>query len=144
MRFPASGFGAVFTMASTAATISSGSAMRPGPYSPQAISPSSGPTVSTPSAASVARLRRVAGCDHIRGFIAGAMSTGAFVASDLLLPVGAAVELTFTIPGLGDPVRAEGRIVRVQYRGTQPGMGVLFERMTPDDRARLRTFTAWN
>ncbi len=71
-------------------------------------------------------------------------ATGAFVASDLLLPVGAAVELTFTIPGLGDSVRAEGRIVRVQHRGTQPGMGVLFERMTPDDRARLRTFTAWS
>ena len=45
---------------SIAAMISSGSAMRPGPNSPQAISPSFGPTTKTPSAFSVMRLRRVA------------------------------------------------------------------------------------
>ena len=64
-----------------AARIASGSAIRPGPYSPQAISPSSGPTICTPSANNCARLRRVAGCCHIRTFIAGAMRTGVSVAS---------------------------------------------------------------
>ncbi len=65
---------------STAATISATSAMRPGPYSPQAIAPSTGPIRSTPSASSVAALRRVAGCSHMRTFIAGAISTRVSVA----------------------------------------------------------------
>ena len=64
-----------------ASKIAAGSAIRPGPYSPQAISPSSGPTSVTPSAFSRARLRWVAGCSHIRTFIAGAISTGLSVAS---------------------------------------------------------------
>jgi hypothetical protein len=54
------------------ARISCGSAMRPGPLSPRsAMAPEFGPTTSTPSFCSVAMLRRVAGCSHIRGFIAG-------------------------------------------------------------------------
>ena len=76
---PASG--PVPSAACTAATISSGSAIRPKPYSPQAMSPSFGPTVRTPSASTCARLRRVAGWSHIRTFIDGATSTGVSVAS---------------------------------------------------------------
>ena len=68
-----------------AATISGGSAMRPGPYSPQAISPSFGPTMSAPSAVTVARLRRVAGCSHMRTFIAGARRTRLSVARSSVL-----------------------------------------------------------
>ncbi len=64
-----------------AARISIGSAIRPGPYSPQAMSPSFGPTASTPSHVSVARFRCVAGCCHIRTFIAGAIRTRVSVAS---------------------------------------------------------------
>ena len=65
-----------------AAAISSGSAIRPMPASPaSAISPAFGPTTATPSPASCARLRWVAGCSHIRGFIAGATSIGRSVAS---------------------------------------------------------------
>ena len=79
---PASGCGRVSRTASIAATISSGSAMRPGPASPlSAISPLFGPTNRMPSFSSVLRLRRVAGCDHIFGFIAGAISTCLSVAS---------------------------------------------------------------
>ena len=48
------------------------SARRPGPASPRsAISPTLGPTNRTPSACSSATLRRVAGCSHMRGFMAG-------------------------------------------------------------------------
>ena len=63
------------------AAISSGSAMRPTPHSPSAVSPSSGPTSSTPRPVSVSTFARVAGCDHIRGFIAGATRTGPRCAS---------------------------------------------------------------
>ncbi len=71
--------------ASIAATIAGGSAMRPGPNSPSDNSPSSGPTTSAPSARAVARLRRIAGCSHIRTFIAGASSTRLSVASKSVL-----------------------------------------------------------
>ncbi len=64
-----------------AAKIVSGSAIRPGPYSPQAMAPSSGPTMETPSCFKVARFRWVAGCSHMRTFMAGAISTALSVAS---------------------------------------------------------------
>ena len=66
---------------SIASTIAGGSAMRPGPNSPQAIGPDSGPTNRTPSSFRRSRLRRVAGCSHILTFIAGAASTRLSVAS---------------------------------------------------------------
>ena len=62
------------------ATMASGSLIRPGPNSPQAIDPSSGPQNSTPSVRSVATLRWVAGCSHMRTFMAGATSTRLSVA----------------------------------------------------------------
>ncbi len=66
---------------SRAAKISSGSTMRPGPLSPPARGPLAGPTIVTPSASREARLRRVAGCDHISLCIAGATTTGTRAAS---------------------------------------------------------------
>ncbi len=60
-RAAAMGRGDLRAALSAAAAISSGSAMRPVPASPRsAISPSPGPTIAMPSAASCARLRRVA------------------------------------------------------------------------------------
>ncbi len=53
-----------------ASRISAGSAMRPGPNSPQAMSPSFGPTTAMPSARNVARLRcsgRVQPHAHVHG-----------------------------------------------------------------------------
>ena len=66
--------------AATRAKISSTSAMRPGPYSPQAISPSLGPMICTPSSCNRFKLRCVAGCCHMRTFIEGAIITGVSVA----------------------------------------------------------------
>src|SRR5690606_29344839 len=64
----------------SAATMSSGSAMRPGPDSPSASGPSTGPTTSAPRSRSRAMLACVAGCSHMRWFIAGASASGAVVA----------------------------------------------------------------
>jgi hypothetical protein len=64
-----------------AATISSGSAIRPSPASPQAISPRFGPTKAPRRPASTPRLRRVAGCAHIRTGSSPAPSAPASVAS---------------------------------------------------------------
>ena len=60
--------------------ISLGSAIRPGPSSPQACKPSFGPIISTPSERRIAIFRCVAECCHIRWFIAGAINVGASVA----------------------------------------------------------------
>ena len=57
---PLSGCARGARAASMAATISAGSAMRPNPYSPQAMSPSLGPTRRMPSRFNCARLRWVA------------------------------------------------------------------------------------
>ena len=58
------------------AKISSGSVIRPAPTSPSASSPSSGPISSTPRARRRSAFSCVAGCSHMRTFIAGAASTG--------------------------------------------------------------------
>ena len=64
-----------------ASRMAGGSDIRPGPTSLQAMTPSSGPITRTPRARSMARLATVAGCSHMRTFIAGATSTGLSVAS---------------------------------------------------------------
>ena len=75
---------------SIASTIAGGSAMRPGPNSPHAIGPDSGPTNRTPSSLRRSRLRRVAGCSHILTFIAGAASTRLSVASNTVVAISSA------------------------------------------------------
>jgi len=76
--------------------------------------------------------------------IAEVSATGAFIHSDLLLPVGTEVEMTFTLPDGVDQVTAHGRIIRVHENGRRPGMGVSFERVAPEARASLRAYTYWN
>ena len=82
---PASGRAAGASSAAMASNISAGSARRPGPLSGSAMAPIPGPTTRTPRDRSAAMLARVAGCSHIAGFIAGATSTGARVASRMVL-----------------------------------------------------------
>ena len=66
--------------------------------------------------------------------------SGAFIDSDLLLPVGLELELQFDIPG-GYQVAAGGRIVRVNDQRGSAGMGLQFDRLSQIDRAILRQFT---
>src|SRR2546430_2632371 len=69
-------------MVSIAAQTSSGSDMRPGPFSLQAIVPSLGPMKEMPRFFSISTLATVAACVHMRTFIAGAASTGLSVESN--------------------------------------------------------------
>ena len=82
-RLPASRGGSADS--DSAATMASGSSSRPAPTSPQAWSPSAGPSTSTPRDTSVARLARVAGWAHITRFIAGAIVSGASLARQSVL-----------------------------------------------------------
>ncbi len=72
-------------MASTVSTIRAGSASRPDPESPPARWPSSGGTTVTPRAASTARLSWTAGCSHISVCMAGHTTTGAAVATRVVV-----------------------------------------------------------
>ena len=67
--------------ASTSAMMASTSASRPGPESPEASGPSSGPTKRSPRERSVRTLACVAAAFHICASIAGAITSGAAVAS---------------------------------------------------------------
>jgi hypothetical protein len=80
-RRPASGPVGAASARSTASAISSGSDILPGPDSPSASSPSAGPTNTTPRARSISAFACVAGCRHMRTFIAGATTTGPSCAS---------------------------------------------------------------
>ncbi len=71
-------------------------------------------------------------------------ATGAFVLSDLLLPVGAMVEMTFHTDDHNSGVTAFGRVVRVEERFGRAGFGIQFDRMRSESRAQLRAFTQWN
>ncbi len=55
--------------------IRSGWARRPGPSSPSASWPSSGPTIRAPRSTRVCTLAWVAGCSHMRWFMAGATTS---------------------------------------------------------------------
>ena len=99
---------------STAAAISSGSAMRPAPTSPSASSPSAGPDeLDAARAQASRRSARVAGCSHMRTFIAGATSTGPCVRES-----GLGEEV------VGEPVRQPRERVRRQRRDDEQ-VGVL-------------------
>lgn len=70
-------------------------------------------------------------------------ASGAFVESNLLLPIGAQLEVTFDLPGYAHAVSADARVVRVEDGGKHPGMGIVFDRMPPRARAHLRDIGAW-
>ena len=76
-RLPASGPAAVPAKARrTAMRMAAGDAMRPDPSSPQASSPDSVGSTSTPRSASTRRFSTVAGCSFIAQFMVGATITG--------------------------------------------------------------------
>jgi len=90
-----------------------------------------------------ARVRDAAGDDGPLPLEVDEVSaTGAFVLSDLLLPVGATIEIAFNLPRCEVDVVATGRVVRVEERGGRPGMGIHFDRMAGVARASLRAYTA--
>ena len=77
---------------SAAATIASGSVIRPGRSDvPSARGPISGPTTNQPIPRMVSRFFCVAGCANISSFIAGATRTGAVRASSIAVKKSSAI-----------------------------------------------------
>ena len=75
-------------------------------------------------------------------------ATGAFILSDLLLPVGTELDLLFELPETATTtagsVQASAEVVRVDQDTVRPGMGVIFRQVPPAARAALRAYTSWN
>jgi c-di-GMP-binding flagellar brake protein YcgR len=66
-------------------------------------------------------------------------SGGAFLCADVLFEVGEVLLVEFDLPG-GRHVRAQGRVVRVAHGGPkdkQPGMGIEFIDLPPEDRTAI-------
>ena len=119
--------------------ISSGSAIRPTPSSPSAVSPSSGPISSTPRSRRVAAFAWVAGCDHMRGFIAGATSTGPRWASAASVSTSSAspyasLAIVFAVSG-AITQQVGARQVRVEILLRRPACE-RGERLTADEAVR--------
>ncbi len=73
-------------------------------------------------------------------FSSSDLSTGgAFLVADVLFEVGELLQVEFDLPG-GRHVRARSRVVRVArgaQKDKQPGMGIEFLDLSPDDRAAI-------
>jgi uncharacterized protein (TIGR02266 family) len=68
---------------------------------------------------------------------------GTFLKAELLLEQGERLWLSFRVPGMPKPLKAEGRVkwVRRFPEGAEPsGMGVEFEQIADDDRAVLAKY----
>lgn len=60
---------------------------------------------------------------------------GMFIATDKPLAIDESLELHFQLPGTGEPVKATGRVVRIQEE--PPGMGIEFEELDRAARERI-------
>ena len=129
--------------AAAMSTIVSGSSMRPGPTSPQAWLPLSGPQISRPRDASISRLCWVAALRYICWFIAGTTATGAGVARHMV------ETKSFAIPAATRAIKsavAGARITRSAHfpssmwpiAASAAGSSRLSDTGYPDTACRLR------
>ena len=71
---------------------------------------------------------------------------GLFIATHLVRPMGTEIEVSFKLPHVAEPIKAIG-IVRwtreySETSDTSPGMGVRFERISPEQVEQIREFLA--
>jgi uncharacterized protein (TIGR02266 family) len=78
------------------------------------------------------------------GFSENFSEGGVFVATHLLRPVGARVEVAFTLPGLTTPIRVEGAVRWVREHtetsDAPPGIGIEFGPLRREDLEAIRRF----
>ncbi len=85
-------------------------------------------------------------CGERRGqtFSRDLSGSGALLNTDLPVPPGSRLDLTFRVPGQEEEIRCEGVVVRREGETAQPrltgGLAVLFDGMTEGDRWRLDGF----
>lgn len=68
---------------------------------------------------------------------------GVFIASNNILPVGTELELSLSLPGLPEPIKTTGRVVRVVVLENsdngefQPGMGIQFDELPLEGKSSI-------
>ena len=72
-------------------------------------------------------------------FSANVNEGGMFIETDAPGEPETAVQLSFRLPGVGDPVKVEGRVAWVSdgTRGQPRGMGIQFLTLSPEARERI-------
>ena len=64
---------------------------------------------------------------------------GLFIETDKPSPTGTVVSMYFDLPGSEEPIQTLGRVVRISSGDSEdpPGMGIEFDELTPEARARI-------
>ncbi len=69
---------------------------------------------------------------------------GVFVATHQVMPLDSVIEVELSIPGKGEPIKAEGRVRWVreynELSDAQPGMGIQFQGLSSEERERIQAF----
>jgi uncharacterized protein (TIGR02266 family) len=80
------------------------------------------------------------------GFSENLSEGGIFMATHVLLAVGATVAVAFTVPGLARKIRVEGHVrwlrVHSETSDMPPGMGIEFGPLSAEDFEVIRRFCA--
>jgi uncharacterized protein (TIGR02266 family) len=80
------------------------------------------------------------------GFTENISGGGVFVATYMLRPIGARVEMSVRLPGFQDPLQLRGEVRWIREPGAGadvwPGMGIRFEGVSGEDEVTIRAFLA--
>ena len=84
------------------------------------------------------------GNDFLSSFLSNISSDGVFIETPRPLEVNTQLRIRFHVPEMEESLGVEGTVVWVREieDSLQPGMGIRFEGMDPDDRKRLDRFLA--
>jgi len=78
------------------------------------------------------------------GFTENLSTAGIFVATHVLRPMGAVVQMSVQFPGRSEPLHLRGEVRWVReyspLSDACPGMGIQFQTLTPEDELLVRTF----
>jgi uncharacterized protein (TIGR02266 family) len=101
---------------------------------------------SHPRSAWRTEINLASGSNFYSGLTDDISAGGVFVATQTPLAIGAEVELEFSLPDGGAPIRVGGVVRWLRERkgsaGPDPGMGIKFESLDGTSRARIETFVA--
>jgi len=84
------------------------------------------------------------GSDFLSSFLSNISSDGVFIETPKPLEVNTRLRVHFHVPEMGNPLTITGTVVwaREIEESHQPGMGVRFDEMMPEDSERLNRFLA--
>lgn len=76
----------------------------------------------------------------MRGCVTSLSRTGLFLQSDILDSLGTMVALSLSLPSESKPLAIAGKVVRVDLRPLESGMGIRFTDLSRNSRQRLARY----